>query len=62
MDLSCFTVSCLLCLCMRLFICALWSLAGKGLASLLSFVVSDSEFVNFPLVSWVRCVDDCIDS
>ena len=30
----------LLCLCARLFICALWSPAGKWLASWLSFVVS----------------------
>ena len=29
--------------------------AGKGLTSRLSFVVSDCEFVTFPLVSWVRC-------
>ena len=27
---------------------------GKGLTSLLSFVVSYCEFVTFPLVSWVR--------
>ena len=26
-----------------------------GLTSLLSFVVSNCEFVTFPLVSWVRC-------
>ena len=45
----------LLCLCARLFICALWSPAGKGLTSWLSFVVSNYEFVTFPLVSWVRC-------
>ena len=44
-----------LCLCVRLFICALWSPARKGLTSCLSFVVSDCEFVTFPLVSWVRC-------
>ena len=50
-----FSVLCLLCLCARLFICALWSPAGKGLTSWLSFVVSNSEFVTFPLVSWVRC-------
>ena len=31
---------CWLCLCARLFICALWSPAGNGLASWLSFVVS----------------------
>ena len=55
-DLLCFcTVLCLLCLCERLFICALWSPAGKGLTSWLSFVVSNCEFVTFPLVSWVRC-------
>ena len=38
-----------------MFICALWSTAGKGLTSWLSFVVSNCEFVTFPLVSWVRC-------
>ena len=39
MDLlfSC-SVLCLLCLCAPLFICALWSPAGKGLTSWLSFV------------------------
>ena len=36
-------------------ICALWPPAGKGLTSWLSFVVSNCEFVTFPLVSWVRC-------
>ena len=41
----------LLCLCGRLFICALWSPAGKWLTSWLSFVVSNCEFVTFPLVS-----------
>ena len=35
-----FSVLCLLCLCARLFICALWSPARKGLTSWLSFVVS----------------------
>ena len=55
-DLLCLcSVLCLLCLCARLFICALWSPAGKGLTSWLSFVVSNCEFVTFPLVSWVRC-------
>ena len=34
---------------------ALWSPAGKGLSSWLSFVVSYCKFVTFPLVSWVRC-------
>ena len=46
-----FSVLCLLCLCMRLFICALWSPARKGLASWLSFVAYNCEFVTFPLVS-----------
>ena len=50
-----FSVSCLLCLCERLFICASRSPAGKELASWLSFMVSNCEFVTFPLVSWVRC-------
>ena len=40
MDLLYFSVMCLLCLCALLFICALWSPAGKGLTSWLSFVVS----------------------
>ena len=50
-----FSVLCLLCLCARLFVDALWSPAGKGLTSWLSFVVSNYEFVTFRLVSWVRC-------
>ena len=50
-----FSVLCLLCLCGRLFICALWSPAWKGLTTWLSFVVSNFEFVTFPLVSLVRC-------
>ena len=44
----------LLCLCVRLFVCALQSPAGKGLTSWLAFVVSNCEFVTFILVSWVR--------
>ena len=43
--------------CARLFICALWSPAGKGLTSWLSFVVSTVSFT-FPLVSWARCGTD----
>ena len=42
-------------LCACLLICVLWSPAGKGLTSWLSFVVSNWEFVTFPLVSWVKC-------
>ena len=57
-DSLCFFLSCLvskICFHARLFICALWSPAGKGLTSWLSFVVSNCDFVTFPLVSWVRC-------
>ena len=43
------SVLCLLCPCVRLFICALWSPAGKDLISWLSFVVSNCEFVTFPI-------------
>ena len=41
-------------LCASVYIIAVWSPAGKGLPSLLSFVVSNCEFVTFKLVSWVR--------
>ena len=43
------------CIRVHLFIDALWSPAGKGLTSWLSFVMSNCEVVTFPLVSWVRC-------
>ena len=49
MDLLCFSVLCLLCLCACLFICAMWSPAGKGLTSWLSFVMSNCEFFTFLL-------------
>ena len=56
MDLLCFcSVLCLLCLCVRLFICALWSPAGKGADLLALFCSVCCEFVTFPLVSWGRC-------
>ena len=62
MDLLCFcSVLCLLCLCARLFICALWSPAGIGLTSWLSFVVST---VSLSLSHWYPgsgVVVDCID-
>ena len=47
----------MLLLCFRacLFIGALWSPAGKRLASWLSFVMSNCESVTFRLVFWVRC-------
>ena len=38
----------------RLFVNALWSHAGKGLTSWLSFVMSSCDVVVFPLVSLVR--------
>ena len=61
-DLLCFcSVLCLLCLCARLFICALWSPAGKGLTSWLSFVVST---VSLSLSHWYPgsgVVLDCIN-
>ena len=46
----------LLCFRSRLFVDALWSPAGKGLTSWLSFVMFNCDVVTFPLVSWVRCV------
>ena len=39
----------------RLFVVAMWSPAGKGLTSWLSFVMSNCDVVTFPLVFWVRC-------
>ena len=63
MDLLCFcSVLCLLCFCARLFICALWSPAGKGLTSWLSFVVST---MSLSLSHWYTgsgVVLGCIDS
>ena len=47
----------------RLFIAALWSLAGKGLTSWLLLVMSNRDFVRFPM--WYPgpgVVLDCIDS
>ena len=56
------SVLCWLCLCAHLFICALWSHAGKGLTSWHSFVVST---VSLSLSHWYPrsgVVLDCIDS
>ena len=55
MDHSCYFCPVFVMLCVRLFIDALRSPAGKGLTYCLSFVMSNCEFVTFPLVSWVRC-------
>ena len=41
----------MLCFHASLFIDALWSPAGKGLTSWLSYVMSNCEVVSFPLVS-----------
>ena len=60
--LLCFSVLCLLCLCVRLFTCALWSPAGKGLPSWLSLwclPVSLSVSHWYPGSSVVL---DCVDS
>ena len=62
MDLLCFSVLCLLCLCARLFICALWSPAGKGLPSWVSFVVSNWSLLLSHWYPGSRMVLDCIDS
>ena len=45
---------CLLCFRASLFTVASWSPAGKGLTHWLSFVMSNCEFVTFPLVPLVR--------
>ena len=62
-DLLCFcSILCLLCLCSRLFVCALWSPAGRGLTSWLSFVVTT---MSLSLSHWCPgsgVVLDCIDS
>ena len=63
MDLLCFcSVFCLLCLCAHLFICALWSPAGKRLTSWLSFVVSTVSLSLSHLYPWSGVVLDCNDS
>ena len=55
MDYLCYFCLVLFCFHASLFINALWSPAGKGLASWLLFVMSNCDVVTFPLVSWVRC-------
>ena len=57
-----FVLTCVCYVCARLFICALWSPAGKGLTSWLSFLVSS---VSLSLSHWYPgsgVVLDCIDS
>ena len=55
MDQLCIFCLVLLCFRARLFIDSLWSPAGKGLSSWLSFLMSNCDVVTFKLVSWVRC-------
>ena len=63
MDLLCFcSVLCLLCLCARLSICALWLPAGKELTSWLSFEVSAVSLSLFHWYPGSGVVLDCIDS
>ena len=52
----------LLCFCALLFIDALWSSAGKGLTSWLSFVMSNCEVVLSHWYPGSGVVLDCIDS
>ena len=62
MDLLCFSVLCMLCLCAHMFICAMWSPAGKGLplgSRLWSLTVSLSLSHWYPGSGVVL---DCIDS
>ena len=54
MDHLCYFFLVFLCLNAHLFVDPLWSPAGKGPASWLSFVMSNCDVVTFPLVSWVR--------
>ena len=52
----------LLCFCARLFLDALWSPAGKGLTSWLSFVMSNCEVVFSHWYPRSGLVLNCIDS
>ena len=54
MDHLCYICLVLLCFHARLLVDAMWSPAGKGLTSWLSFVMSFCDVVTFPLVSWAR--------
>ena len=55
MDHLCYFCLVLLCFHARFFVDALWSPAGKGLTSWLSFVMSNCDVVTFPLVFLVSC-------
>ena len=49
-------------LCASVCACPLWSPAGRGLTSSLSFVVSDCEFSLSRCCPWSGVVLDCVDS
>ena len=55
MDYLCYFCLVLLCFHACLFVDALWSPAGKGLTSWLSFVMSNCDVATFPLVFLYRC-------
>ena len=55
MNHLCYFCLVLLCFHVRLFVAALWSPAGNGLTSWLSFVMCICDVLTFPFVSWVRC-------
>ena len=57
-----FFLSCFCCLFARQFLCALWSPAGKGLVSWLSFVVSTVSLSLSHRYPGSGVVLDCIDS
>ena len=57
MDLLCFFLSCVA----RLFICALWSPAGKRLTSWLSFVVSNCYLSLSHCYPGAGVVLNCVD-
>ena len=57
-----FVLFCVCYVCARLFIRALWSPAGKGVTSWLSFVVSTVSLSLSPLYPGSGVVLDCFDS
>ena len=61
MDILCFSILCLLCVCTCLFICALLSPAGKGLTSWPSFVVFTVGLILSHWYPGSGVVLDCID-
>ena len=62
MDHLCYFCFVFLCFHARLFVDALWSPAGKGLTSWLSFVMSSCDVVTFLWYPGSGVVLDCIDS